>query len=249
MNAEEPPDGYKKEFFGAIRRPNNDAGDHSRSTQGTGRIFSNPVVINEYGWIWLNRDGSPTTLTDNVYETLWKGSGLTSQQRLEIYARHLAMLTEYWRAYRRAAGVLHFCGLGYSRAELPRGQTSDHWVDIQNLTFEPELYKYVKPSFAPVGLMIDAWEKSYPAGSSLNVPVFVTNDLADPFEREVTLNLLHDGQVIKACRSLASVDAYGTRVITFDVTLPDVAGEYQLKAEYTAENGENVFSLRDVPVK
>ena len=28
-----------------------------------------PIIINEYCWLWLNRDGSPTCLTDKVYET------------------------------------------------------------------------------------------------------------------------------------------------------------------------------------
>ena len=31
---------------------------------------TNPVIINEYGWLWLNRDGSPTTLTKKLYENL-----------------------------------------------------------------------------------------------------------------------------------------------------------------------------------
>lgn len=245
----EPPEGYKKYIFGKASRPDNDAAYHSLSTKGTGEVFPNPVIINEYGWIWLNRDGSPTTLTDNVYETLWKGSELTSQQRLTIYARHLAMLTEYWRAHRQVAGVLHFCGLGYSRPEEPRGQTSDHWTDIKNLTFEPEFYKYVKPSFAPVGLMIDVWEKSYSVGSKLEVPVFITNDLDVTFDREITLSLLRDDLMVSVQQKEVSVKAYDADVITFNLDLPDVSGDYQLKAEYTAENGESVFSLRDIPVK
>ena len=31
---------------------------------------TNPTLINEYGWLWLNRDGSPTRLTENVYAQL-----------------------------------------------------------------------------------------------------------------------------------------------------------------------------------
>ena len=29
-----------------------------------------PIIINEYDWLWLNRDGTPTCLTDEVYENL-----------------------------------------------------------------------------------------------------------------------------------------------------------------------------------
>ena len=240
-NAKEPEEGYKKEFFGQIRRPHNDAQEYN------GVSYNNPSLINEYGWIWLNRDGTTTTLTDLVYEHLW-GKNLTSQQRLEIYARRLAELTEYWRAHRRAAGVLHFCGLAYSRSEEPRGQTSDHWTNIHNLTFEPAFYKYVKPAFAPVGLMIDTWEKEYSGGDKINVPVFVINDLEQPFSREIQLSILLDGQVVSTYKKEVNVKPYEVATVSFEVVIPNKAGDYLMKGEYNFE-GDHVFSLRDIPVK
>jgi hypothetical protein len=248
MQDAEPSEGYRKDFFGTIRRPHIDASDFSITTRGTDSIFPNPLIINEYGWIWLNRNGSPTTLTDRVYETLWNGSKLTPQERLHIYARHLAILTEYWRAHRRAAGVLHFCGLGYSRSDKPRGQTSDHWIDINNLVYEPEFYKYVRPSFAPVGLMIDLWEKSYAPSETVTAPVFVINDLPETFEQDVTLTVEKDGKAISTLRQSVSVGGYEVKVVPFEVVLPADAGDYLLKAEITL-NGDKVFSLRDIPVK
>jgi hypothetical protein len=250
MNSATPeaPEGYKKDFFGTVHRPFNDASECSATTHGTGNVFPNPLIINEYGWIWLNRNGSTTTLTDQVYKTLWNGDKLTPQERLHIYARHLAMLTEYWRAHRRAAGVLHFCGLGYSRSEAPRGQTSDHWIDIKNLTFEPEFYKYVRPSFAPVGLMIDLWEKSYAPSETVTAPVFVINDLPETFEQDVTLAIEQDGKEISTIRQHVAVEGYKVKVIPFEVVLPAGTGDYLMKAEITV-NGEKVFSLRDIPVK
>ena len=247
-NRKEPEEGYKKNFFGTVRRPGNDASNLSESTRGTGKIFPNPSIINEYGWIWLNRDGSTTTLTDHVYETLWQGSKLTSQQRLYIYARHLAMLTEYWRAHRRAAGVLHFCGLAYSRPKAPRGQTSDHFTDIRNLTFEPEFYKYVKPSFSPVGLMIDFWEKSCKPAEKVEIPVFVINDLPEKFEQNITLTLEKDGKTFLSMQQTVHAEGYASKAFPFEVALPAEAGDYLLRAEIT-RNGEQVFSLRDVKIK
>jgi hypothetical protein len=49
----------------------------------------NPVIINEYGWMWLNRDGTPTTLSKRVYERLL-GPDSTEAQRRRTYARWLA---------------------------------------------------------------------------------------------------------------------------------------------------------------
>ncbi|MCX5683096.1 MAG: hypothetical protein NT049_05355, partial [Planctomycetota bacterium] len=98
------------------------------------------IILNEYGWLWLTRDGNPTCLTDKVYASLL-GPTSTVEQRRVLYARYLAAKTEFWRCHRECAGVLHFCGLGYSRSgDKPRpegGATSDHWTDVEKLTFEP----------------------------------------------------------------------------------------------------------------
>jgi hypothetical protein len=51
----EPEAGYKKDFFGQIRRPGNDASDHTGKIKETGEPYKNPLLINEYGWIWLIR--------------------------------------------------------------------------------------------------------------------------------------------------------------------------------------------------
>ncbi len=244
----EPKEGYRKEVFGHPRRPMNDPSERSLRSKATGYIFPNLSIINEYAWLWLNRDGSSTTLTDRVYDVLWNGKSLTGEQRLEIYARHLAMMTEYWRAHRRAFAVMHFCGLGYSRPEEPRGQTSDSWIDIRNLTFEPSFYKYVKPAFAPVGLMVDLWEKEYTSGSKITVPVYVINDLEAPAEQEVTVTFSKEGNDMPEKYSQrVTVEPYGVKIIEIEVAIPKEIGMYLLKAS-TLVNGAEVFSLRDIPV-
>jgi hypothetical protein len=244
----EPEEGYRKSLFGTVHRPFVDGSDFSETVKATGILFPNPSIIDEYGWIWLNRDGTTTTLTDRIYEILWNGSQLTPQERLYLYARHLAMLTEYWRAHRKAAGILHFCGLGYSRPQPPRGQTSDHWTDIRNLTYEQEFYRYVKPAFSPVGLMIDIWEKEYTAAAPLTVPVYVINDLPAPFAQEVTLTVLQNEQTIATYRLPVHVDGWEVAILPFAITLPDAPGDYRIKAEITVDN-QDVFSLRDVKLK
>ncbi len=109
---------------------------------------NNPIIINEYDWLWLNRDGSPTTLSRKVYENLL-GTNATAAQRWHLNARYHAALTEFWRGHRACAGVLHFCGLGYSRTN---GQTCDNFIDIEKLRFEPEFQRYMADAFAPVGV-------------------------------------------------------------------------------------------------
>ena len=246
-NTPQPEEGYQKEFFGVVRRPANDASERLSLRNREEVFYDNPLIINEYGYIWLNRDGTTTTLTDRIYDNLWDGSNLTSQQRLDIYGRRLSELTEYWRAHRKVAGVLHFCGLAYSRSAQPRGQTSDHFVDINNLIFEPTFYKYVRSAFAPVGLMVDAWDKEYAAGAKLTVPLFVINDLEQPFNHEVQLSILMDGQTVATYTKEIQVPPYEVLIVPFEVTTPDKTGNYLLKGEYTL-NKQNVYSIRDFTV-
>ena len=94
----------------------------------------NPIIINEYDWLWLQRDGSPTTLSRKVYENLL-GTNATPAQCWHLNARYNAALTEFWRAHRACAGVMHFCGLGYSRTN---GQTCDNFIDLEKLRYAPE---------------------------------------------------------------------------------------------------------------
>ncbi|MDR1372287.1 MAG: hypothetical protein LBJ17_04055 [Dysgonamonadaceae bacterium] len=210
-------------------------------------IFSNIRFINEFGWLWLNRDGSTTTLTKKVYKTLW-GENLTGEQRLELYARHLAMLVEYYRAHRQTAGVMHFSGLGYSLPESPYGATCDNFADIKTLEFEPNFLKYLKPAYADVGLMLDLWEKSYIPSSVVQAPVYVTNDLNMPFAQEVTVTVEKtDGEVISTVKQNIEVEAFGSKVATFDIQIPAETGKYCLRAAIELK-GERVFSLRDIPV-
>ena len=244
---QESAEGYRKDIFGKPTRADNDANSHSQKVRETGVLFPNPLLINEYGWIWLNRDGSTTTLTDQVYDVLWDGKNLTSERRLEIYARHLAMLTEYWRAHRQVTGVLHFCGLGYSRPDEPRGQTSDHWINLQNLVYEPNFYRYVKPSFAPVGLMIDFWEKAVNPGAELKLDVYAINDLDTPFTGNIKLRIIKDGKEISMQEKEVSISPLGREIPSFTITVPDEKGEYQMEASINL-NDEEVKSIRDLKV-
>jgi len=55
-------------------------------------------------WLWLNRDGSPTTLTRQLLENIL-GTNATAQDRRELCAQYIAAETEFWRCHRKAAGV------------------------------------------------------------------------------------------------------------------------------------------------
>ena len=204
----------------------------------------NPIIVNEYGWLWLNRDGTPTMLTRRQYENLL-GPHSTTAQRRHLYARYMAAESEFWRSHRACAAVMHFCGLGYSR---PDGQTSDHWTDVEWLTVDPEFFRYVGDAFAPVGLMIDAWADEYPPGKPNEFPVAVINDTYDPWHGSVRLRLVREARVLAESTRECRVPALGKAEATFTVAVPAEAGDYQLEAMLVGAGGQEVRSRRDFSV-
>ncbi len=210
-----------------------------------------PIIINEYAWLWLNRDGTTTCLTGPVYEKLL-GPNSTTEQRRELYAKLLAAKTEFWRAHRKCAGVLHFCGLGYSRSgDKPRpegGATSDHFIDLENLTFEPNFEKYVRDAFSPVGVMLDYWGDDLPGGMQREFKMLVINDLHSDWKGEVRLCLMKDGSPVASQGRSCTVAALGSETLSFTQAIPSAPGEYILTAELTAAGQPSVRSVRDAKV-
>ena len=236
--------GYMKNLFDTIRIPDNDPNE--RSPLESGR-YNNPVIINEYAWLWVNRDGTPTTLTDGVYKSLF-GDQLTTEQRRLLYAENLGVMTEYWRCHRVSAAIMHFCGLGYSRSTPPRGQTSDNFIDIENLVYDPIFYKWIKPKFAPLCIMIDQWEKEYTAGMKLNVPVYVINDLSEEWNGPLTLSITAAGQSVATVRKEIAVERIGKITERFEISMPDQPGNFKLVSELVYKS-DTIRSERKFYVK
>ncbi|MBN2294431.1 MAG: hypothetical protein JXM70_18525 [Pirellulales bacterium] len=207
-------------------------------------VDHNPVVINEYGWLWLNRDGSPTTLTKANYDA-WLGSDATPNQRRELWNRYLAAMTEHWRSYRKVAAVQHFCSLAYSR---PTGQTSDHLLDVDKLTLEPNFVKYVRDAFAPVGLMIDHWAEEIPAGKGGDVSIAVINDLEKDWQGKISFRVTRDGTTISEESQTCTLKPIGRQTLVFKNALPTESGKYELTAELRMTENQPVRSRRKVTV-
>ena len=207
-------------------------------------LRKNPIIINEYCGLWLNRDGTPTTLSRPVFDYLLDPPATTAKRR-QLGARTMAALTEYFRAHRLAAGVLHFCGLGYSR---PDGQTSDDWADLDKLAWDPDFHTYVRDAFAPVGLMLDVWADEYPPGKSQEFPVIVINDLSQPWKGEVRFRLSRGGETLVEQTVPAEVAGLGSTRLAFTATIPEQAADYQAEAALLATPAGPVRSLRDFAV-
>ena len=185
------------------------------------------LILNEYGWLWLNRDGTPTELTKNLYPALL-GKDSTPQQRLALNAYLLAGLTEYWRAYRQYAGVLHFV---YLTSSDTAGYTSDHFRDVRNLELHPEFRDYMSNAFAPVGVYLSFWQPKAEAASERSLPVMLVNDEDREVDGTLTLALENkDGNRVAALTAAFRISPLGQETIYSNFKFPDITGDFLLRA-------------------
>lgn len=205
------------------------------------------VINNEYGWHWVNRNGTPTTLTSDIYREVL-GESTTPQQRFHMQATWLAAASEFWRAHRQCAAVMHFVTLGYSR---PDGQTSDHWREgeVASLEWEPEFHRYVRDAFAPVGLMINLGKDHLRPASTARVPVILINDLERPWQGTVSLRLKHRDRWIQQKRQAARIAAFGTAVLDFELPWAAEEGPAILEAVLRGADSRLVRSVREFVIK
>lgn len=203
-----------------------------------------PIIINEYGWLWLNRDGTPTTLTTGLYWNLLGGKS-TTEQRRTLYARYMAAETEFWRAKRGAAAVMHFCILSYSR---PGGATSDDWIDVKKLEFEPQFFKHVRDAFAPVGVMVDKVRLEYLRGETVPFQAVVYSDLDTRWEGQVRMEFCRDGKPIAEKTMPVALEPWGKTELNWPTVLPSELGSYQFKATLLNTPAGVITSQRDVTV-
>ena len=206
-------------------------------------------ILNEYGWLWLNRDGSPTLLTDKVYPKLLNGQADTTENRRALYARLLGGETELWRAYRRYAGVMTFPYLSTSARD---GFTADQFVDLAKLELEPGMARALEQAFKPLGVYLNFWQPSLDAGTTRAYTIHMVNDEDRPRTGKLRLSFKDGGgrESVAGERGFA-LPALGAQSYTMMVAAPAVAGRYTVQAiAQPADDASNpTISTRDVAIR
>jgi hypothetical protein len=209
-------------------------------------MSAHATIINEYGWLWLRRDGEPTLLTEKLYDKLL-GPGNTKEQRLELWAYLLAAKTEYWRAHRNYAGILHFV---YLTCSYPGVFTADHFRDVKALELDPWFADYMGEAMKPLGVYVNFFQPTLAAGTDRSYRVMMVNDLYEAERGELRLAFeTEDGREV--ARASASFELTPLGVLTRDVSLaaPAAPGRYVLKATALAAGGKTTVSRRRVTVE
>ena len=210
-----------------------------------------PQLVNEYGWIWLWRDGRPSKLTLNNYN-YYLGENATPAQCRELQAYWLQLETEWLRSERSVGGILAFCHLTNNY-----GFTGDWFInDIKDLEPSPA-FRWFKHCFAPTAVFIDLTDHRYtkhlPAlkpGSDLVFNLVGVNDLNKDSSGKVLLKLLDEkGTIISTQEESIVIEPFGKRLQPCLLKLPSKAGGYLLIAEDHEKGGAKpVLSRRYLKV-
>lgn len=210
-----------------------------------------PQLVNEYGWIWLWRNGMPSKLTVNDYN-YYLGPNSTPEQNREFQAYFMQLETEWLRGEPELAGVLAFCYLANNY-----GYTGDWFMDnIRDLTPIPTL-NWFRHAFAPAAVFINLGDERYvkltdphSPGEKLSFKLAKINDLNKEVSGKVTLKVLDsEGKIV-------SKNSYPVKLLPFDrssfsveISLPKKPGGYLLLSEFvTGEGREPVISRRFIKV-
>jgi beta-galactosidase len=184
-------------------------------------------LINEYGWLWLNRDGSPTILTKNVYAQLM-GTNVTACQRLDMYAYLLGAKTEFWRAHRQYAGIIHFV---YLTCSYPGVYTADHFTDVTRLKLDPAFVDYMGEAFKPLGAYLNFFQPTLKAGSDRTFKIMMVNDYQEPVGGTLTLTVEDaSGKSLTKSEKAFQLNTLGDLSLEVPLVIPRVSGKCTLKA-------------------
>jgi beta-galactosidase len=187
----------------------------------------NPRILNEYGWIWVNRDGRPTQLTERWFEKVISPKA-TADERIEEQCYLLAGVTEFWRKTRIFAGVQHFV---YLTSSDPKAYTADHFRDVRRLELHAPFQNYMQEAFQPLGVYLDFWQRNLTAGSQLKLPVTITNDESHPSSGTLELRVEDiNGKLLTSAKHPFRVDALGQFQHHFEIAAPLHKGNYRIKA-------------------
>jgi len=206
------------------------------------------AIINEYDWLWLTRDGTPTLVSQCVYDH-FLGPDATPAERFELCGYLLAGLTEFWRAYRHYAAVMY---LAYLDASIPGSSTCDNFQDVEKLVLEPHFEHYMKEAFKPLGVYINFFHPQLQAGSKQRIRVMTINDECDAAQGSLVLTLTPAGGGTEDARYETSLELPPLGQMTYDfmVEVPATAGEYLLAASayWPAKKWSPTVSRRKVAI-
>jgi len=205
-----------------------------------------PQLVNEYGWIWLWRDGRPSDLTVENFR-YYLGSNASVEERRKFQAYLLQIETEWLRTERSIAGVLSFCLLTNNY-----GFTGDLFVGpIKDLN--PSLaYKWYKHCFSKEAVFVNLVDGRYTKhispyipGENLSFNLVGVNDDNKESSGKLSVNIYDStGKIVCTETSIITIPAMYKRQFPTIIKLPTIPGGYLVTAEYEPEGKKGKYISR-----
>jgi beta-galactosidase len=210
-----------------------------------------PQLANEYGWIWLWRNGMPSKLTVDVYN-YYLGPNSSPSQNREFQAYDMELETEWLRSEQNLAGVLAFCYLTNNY-----GYTGDWFINnIKDLVASPTL-EWFAHAFNPTAVFINLTDERYvkqaishKPGEKLVLKLVKINDLNTEVNGRLILKIIDGtGKSVQKKSMQITISAFDRSPFQTILSLPEKPGGYLLTAEFLA-NGRSdpVISRRFLKV-
>ena len=170
---------------------------------------------------------SPTLLTENVYAQLMGTKRAPRAQRLDMYAYLLAAKTEFWRAHRQYAGIVHFV---YLTCSYPGVYTADHFRDVTQLEAGPGLRRLHGRGVQAAGGVFQLLPADASGRRQPQFKVMLVNDYAHPVQGKLLLTLENEkGQSVARAEAEFAMPALGDQL-------------YGNPAGHSERHGENAYS-------
>jgi len=160
-----------------------------------------------------------------------------------------AGLPEHWRAWRKYAGALH---LAYLDTDLPYSFTCDNFREVENLKLDPHFVDYVGESFKPLGVYVNFWQPTLPAGHQRTYRVMLVKDTHQPAQGKLTLSWqpIDGGGPAQGEEETFSMPPLGQQTCEVILAAPQTPGKYRLvaKAFWDGQPWSPTVSRRNVQI-
>jgi beta-galactosidase len=210
-----------------------------------------PQLANEYGWIWLWRNGLPSKLTVDVYKYYLGANSIPVQNR-EFQAYDLQLETEWLRSEPEIAGVLAFCYLTNNF-----GYTGDWFTNnVKDLKPSPTL-KWLVSAFAPSAVFINLTDGRYvkqsipfEPGQKLSFKLAKINDLPENVTGKINVSILNsEGKTVVEKIIPVVLSGFDRSMLQAEISLPKTPGGYLILAKFLADGSQKpVISRRFIKV-
>lgn len=188
--------------------------------------FEKAVMADEFGGNYLNREGDYGGYPA-VEESFLRfcGRDNTREQRFRQQCLSTGKIAEYWRRTDVAGWTpytiisSHEDGNNWFLGSLGDGNPMPVWDSMT-------------AAWSPMAVSLDIWDVNYASGQTLSIPLHFFNDLSTDRELMAEVSVVGKNQEVYASFTHRKQSpAFSHLIDTISVTLPNIAGEYTLRAE------------------